>query len=811
VTSGIDLNDPHLFPFNGPRTIEVTAEDPAGNVSPADTLSIFLDTQGPQVFDLYITNAPSFNLFDVKPTTGSPTPLVTSLTLGVVDDPARAVDFEEYVALLTQVAETPGIVTVKGDHVGLVSIRSATVTNLVVQVGRPATATIRIDFVSPLPDDRYTLTLGDGVVDPAGNRLDGESNARQPLDLPRFRSGDGQSGGDFVARFTVDSRPEIGTYCCGSTYLDINGNGVYDPDGRDSDQTNRDVVFRFGNKGDAPFAGRFAPAGATAVSGYDRLGSYAFANGAYRFLLDFTNDGVPDAYIIPTFQVNGLPVAGDFAPGHPGDEIGIFAGTAWNLDTNGDNNLGPGDTILTGNMRGFPIVGDFDGDGRDDLATFQDNRFYFDLASNGLTGNADVTLDWGFTGVLERPVAADMNADGVDDIGLFVPGLDGQPPRQTADWYFLVSSGPAVPGTISALQHPFTPAPFGNDLLYTYGDRLAVPLVGNFDPPLTVTVDESPLIRQAYQYFLGRQPDAAGLDAWNAKMNQGLSDVGFVANVLGSGEYFARHGSTNAGFIAGLFKDLLGRAPSVGEVTTWSGAILGGQSRTAVALDILGSPEALARQHSAAGWVSSLQDQQTVWVGRLYQDVLHRSASPAETTAWVRRLGNGMAQQQVVDAIANSTEAKMRRINAVYQQYLGRQADGGGMSRWLRAYDQGGIQAVLQGVLSSQEYFNRQGGSVLGFVQALYRDLLGRSAGQSEVNRWVPAAGQSGADVVRRILASDEFYGRQIKGAYQTYLGRNADGSGLRDSLAGMRRGMRVEELVATLLSSVEYRNRTGA
>ncbi len=67
----------------------------------------------------------------------------------------------------------------------------------------------------PLPDDRFTLTISDSLRDPAQNRLDGESNASEPNNGPFFPSGDGHSGGDFVARFTVDTRPGTGRLCRG--------------------------------------------------------------------------------------------------------------------------------------------------------------------------------------------------------------------------------------------------------------------------------------------------------------------------------------------------------------------------------------------------------------------------------------------------------------------------------------------------------------------------------------------------------------------------------------------------------------------
>jgi len=38
-------------------------------------------------------------------------------------------------------------------------------------------------------------------------------------------------------------------------------------------------------------------------------------------------------------------------------------------------------------------------------------------------------------------------------------------------------------GTVNALNHPFSPYPLGNDLSAHFGNPLALPIVGNFDPP----------------------------------------------------------------------------------------------------------------------------------------------------------------------------------------------------------------------------------------------------------------------------------------------------------------------------------------
>jgi hypothetical protein len=131
------------------------------------------------------------------------------------------------------------------------------------------------------------------------------------------------------------------------------------------------------------------------------------------------------------------------------------------------------------------------------------------------------------------------------------------------------------------------------------------------------------------------------------------------------------------------------------------------------------------------------------------------------------------------------------------------------LQNWLRVMaNGGGVQAVRQGLLSSQEYFNRQGGTTVGFVQGLYQALLGRSAGEREVTRWAAVAGRSRAEAVRGVLASDEFRGQELGSLYQAYLGRGVDAAGLRGWLESFRHGMTWERVEVLLLNSLEYRSR---
>ena len=516
IESQPDLNNPNLgFAQDGLRIVYATAEDLAGNVTPdgnADLLNIFLDTRGPQVSGVSVNtrNNPNYNIWDHKgrpdgSNTGFliPTPLVNSLVINIQDLPARSsVDPNFlYAALFTPVSIDPGHYTLRGDHNGIIPIQSITFTADTAANGVIATGFVTVTFFEPLPDDRFTFTISDRVTDIVGNRLDGEANTNEPHDSQStLPSGDGVPGGSFVARFTVDTRPEIGSYGAEAAWVDTNGNFSFDPE--NADFVNRDIQYKMefldANNvaidkiytSDNVFAGKFTATAGSTTDGFDKLAAYGRQNGGFRWLVDTDNNGVADVRVFDPANINGIPVAGNFDGNTAnGDEVGVFDGAAWWLDTNHDYRV---DLRVASPIVGFPIVGDFDGDGRDDLATWQADQFRFDLAANGF-GQQDATINFGFIGTRERPVAADMDMDGVDDIGLWNPDNTGPTAAATtAEWYFLISGvrdgRTAIVGTVNLLAHAFTPVPFGRDLYAAYGDDAALPLVGNFDPPPTTVV-----------------------------------------------------------------------------------------------------------------------------------------------------------------------------------------------------------------------------------------------------------------------------------------------------------------------------------
>lgn len=72
-----------------------------------------------------------------------------------------------------------------------------------------------------------------------------------------------------------------------------------------------------------------------------------------------------------------------------------------------------------------------------------------------------------------------------------------------------------------------------------------------------------------------------------------------------------------------------------------------------------------------------------------------------------------------------------------YRTYLGRAPDPA-MAGWVAQLNRGTpADAVLAGILGSDEYYGRGGSTPQGFVALLYNDIQGRPPTLAEVNYWV--------------------------------------------------------------------------
>ena len=202
-------------------------------------------------------------------------------------------------------------------------------------------------------------------------------------------------------------------------HLDSNGDGVWNPDGGDR-VTTIDVAGGAG----VPVVGDWNG------DGYDDVGKQV---GSY-YRLDLDGDGVWEGNaggdrnlnFAPSFGY-GIPLVGDWN-GDGRDEIGTYLRSTHRflLDVNGngvwDGNAG-GDanaviqaTVGPGTLRD-EIVGDWDGDGDDDIGRVADSHVFLDFNGNrrwdGSQGGDVVSLQGYLT------IVGDWNGDGRDDLGRF--------------------------------------------------------------------------------------------------------------------------------------------------------------------------------------------------------------------------------------------------------------------------------------------------------------------------------------------------------------------------------------------------------
>ncbi|HZN34324.1 MAG TPA: SdrD B-like domain-containing protein [Pirellulaceae bacterium] len=247
-----------------------------------------------------------------------------------------------------------------------------------------------------------------------------------------------------VGDFNGDGKDEIGVYYEGEWFLDLNGNGHWDP---------ADLWAKLGSKADKPVIGDWDG------DGKDDIGIYGpeWAGDPVQIehepglpdqdnqrrreqkpknvppnpeeatdgerLLRLTAQGKERADLIDhVFAFGGRndhPIAGDWN-GDGIRSIGVFREGKWHFDMDGDGRWSDGDKLAKFGQKGdLPVVGDFNGDGIEEIAVFRGGRWIIDTNGNRQIDAADRTLDLGQEG--DVPLAGDFNGDGIDEPAVYRP------------------------------------------------------------------------------------------------------------------------------------------------------------------------------------------------------------------------------------------------------------------------------------------------------------------------------------------------------------------------------------------------------
>jgi hypothetical protein len=216
------------------------------------------------------------------------------------------------------------------------------------------------------------------------------------------------------------------------------------------------------------------------------------------------------------------------------------------------------------------------------------------------------------------------------------------------------------------------------------------------------------------------------------------------------------------------------------------------------------------------------------YVTHLYEDILGREPEYSGMIGWGQVLNQGASRFQVAAAIMNSFEYRTNQVRALYRYFLHRAGDGPGIRSFANMLANGTtIEQVAEIMIGSDEYYaNRAGNDFNTFLNVMYQDSVHRNIDPGAMsffianrNRFTRA--QMAAFVVpsherhQQLVSypnestSGEFASGLLHGYFQRFLHRDAKASGLNTFTGLLDNGATDEFVIASIVSSQEYYNRT--
>ena len=190
----------------------------------------------------------------------------------------------------------------------------------------------------------------------------------------------------------------------------------------------------------------------------------------------------------------------------------------------------------------------------------------------------------------------------------------------------------------------------------------------------------------------------------------------------------------------------------------------------------------------------------TKFITRAYQDVLGRPIDAAGQAYWLGQMKNGVTRTQVANQLVRSVEHSNARIQNMFSTYLHRPAGGTDINFYSGMLQHGTpVEDVRSSILASPEYFNsRGGGGNIGFVTALYQDVLGRAPDAQGSSSFVQAlnTGAQRSAIAHQFVTSQEARARWMNALYNTYLHHGAPGGGASGG---------EDQVAVAILASEEY------
>ena len=196
------------------------------------------------------------------------------------------------------------------------------------------------------------------------------------------------------------------------------------------------------------------------------------------------------------------------------------------------------------------------------------------------------------------------------------------------------------------------------------------------------------------------------------------------------------------------------------------------------------------------------------FVRAVYQDFLGRRADAGGLAYWGGLLRAGtLSQSAFLTKLSRSPEYARIMVRRAYRTYLGREGETGGVAYWSRQLQQGlAVHELPISLMGSREFATRAGGTDGGFVDLVYQKVLGRAPSASEQAAKVARlqGGTSRLALARSVHASTESRRRRARTQYDLLLQRVPSRTEVDYWVAWLaRRDDR--QLAVTIAGSAEY------
>jgi hypothetical protein len=196
------------------------------------------------------------------------------------------------------------------------------------------------------------------------------------------------------------------------------------------------------------------------------------------------------------------------------------------------------------------------------------------------------------------------------------------------------------------------------------------------------------------------------------------------------------------------------------------------------------------------------------FVAQAYLDVLGRAPEATEVAGKDDFLGTGGTRTQVAESLLTSGEYRASFVGSAYETFLHRSPDATEVAFGVSWLEAGATDEELEAsLIGSAEYLSmRGGGTIPGFLDALYVDVLGRPIDPAAaVVLGQALAVKTRAAVALDVLTSLEARQRLVQAMYQRFLHRSAAAAEVQSFVGVLQNGGTDEELIAMLVGSAEY------